>query len=344
MPTDLQSLSAKAAKEIDLVPRENVAKWLTYLRTQMPTIAFKASTQEQNTNIVSCFYTSHFCHSPCLWSRFTSSNLNNSSSAKCIGADLVMKLLGNYCRNKDIKTSIRVGIVGFPNVGKSSVINSLKRRRACNVGAMPGITKEIQEIELDKHIRLIDSPGVVALRNAIRVDSLMDPVAPVYAILRRCSKETVLNDWNTGRLRYYTHPPEDTSSVAPEAGVSAEIVSQFSKEFDIDTLDEDLKQLVEGLPMEMDATFVPYNSSNEEEDEKEGEMDVDNNSVVVTSGKTKKVDRDRESTEAVSLPMIDGNAQLNRVIKKALKKNKRAQRKLEKRTTKLTDAMDITTL
>ncbi|VDM75405.1 unnamed protein product, partial [Strongylus vulgaris] len=241
--------------KIDLVPRENVAKWLAYLRTQMPTIAFKASTQEQNTNI----------------SRFTSSNLNNSSSAKCIGADLVMKLLGNYCRNKDIKTSIRVGIVGFPNVGKSSVINSLKRRRACNVGAMPGITKEIQEIELDKHIRLIDSPGVV------------------------------LNDWNTGRLRYYTHPPEDTSSVAPESGVSAEIVSQFSKEFDIDTLDEDLKQLVEA--------------------------------VVVTSGKTKKGDRDRGSTEAVSLPsslVIDGNVQLNRVIKKALKKNKRAQRKLGK--------------
>ncbi|KAK6044808.1 hypothetical protein COOONC_17687, partial [Cooperia oncophora] len=37
--------------KIDLVPRENVTKWLTYLRAQMPTIAFKASTQEQNTNI-----------------------------------------------------------------------------------------------------------------------------------------------------------------------------------------------------------------------------------------------------------------------------------------------------
>ncbi|KAK6037239.1 hypothetical protein COOONC_25256, partial [Cooperia oncophora] len=159
----------------------------------MPTIAFKASTQEQNTNIVRF-----------LFSRFSSSNLNNSSSSRCIGADLVMKLLGNYCRNKDIKTSIRVGVVGFPNVGKSSVINSLKRKRACNVGALPGITKEIQEIELDKHIRLIDSPGVVllsakdldpvevALRNAIRVDNLMDPIAPVIAILRRCSKETLM--------------------------------------------------------------------------------------------------------------------------------------------------------
>ncbi|KHJ98807.1 hypothetical protein OESDEN_01213 [Oesophagostomum dentatum] len=333
-------------------------------------------------------------------SRFNSSNLNNSSSSKCIGADLVMKLLGNYCRNKDIKTSIRVGIVGFPNVGKSSVINSLKRRRACNVGAMPGITKEIQEIELDKHIRLIDSPGVVllsasnldpvevALRNAIRVDSLLDPVAPVYAILRRCSKEMlmlhysisefnstdqflalvarklgrlkkgarpdtnaaakhVLNEWNNGRLRYYTQPPEDSQSSVPETGVSAEIVNQFSKEFDIDALDSDLKQIVEGLPMDTDTTFVPYNSSNEEEDDKEGGMDVDGNSVVVSSGKAKKVDHDSGDKSTSSLPtslVIDGNVQLNRVIKKAIKKSKRAARKHEQRTNKLTDAMDTTSL
>ncbi|KAK6733908.1 hypothetical protein RB195_017585 [Necator americanus] len=371
--------------KIDLVPRENVVKWLAYLRTQLPTVAFKASTQEQNTNI----------------SRFNSSNLNNSSSSKCIGADIIMKLLGNYCRNKDIKTSIRVGVVGFPNVGKSSVINSLKRRRACNVGAMPGITKEIQEIELDKHIRLIDSPGVVllsandldpvevALKNAVRVDSLIDPVAPVYAILRRCSKETlmlhysipefnstdqflallarklgrlkkgarpdmnaaakhVLNDWNSGRLRYYTQPPEDLSTSTKETCVSAEIVSQFSKEFDIEAIDEDLKQLVEGLPMETDGTFVPYNSSNEDEDDKEGGMDVDGSAaVVVSSGRTKKLDRDHEDDNSIPLPtslVIDGNVQLNRVMKKAIKKKKRAARKQEQRADKLADAMDTTAL
>ena len=33
-------------------------------------------------------------------------------SSQCLGADMLMKLLGNYCRNKDIKTSITVGIVG----------------------------------------------------------------------------------------------------------------------------------------------------------------------------------------------------------------------------------------
>ena len=92
---------------------------------------------------------------------------------------------------------------GYPNVGKSSVINSLKRRRACQTGATPGVTRKTQEVELDKHIRLIDSPGVVlasreqfdpvevALKNALRVESLSDPISPVVAILRRCSVDTV---------------------------------------------------------------------------------------------------------------------------------------------------------
>lgn len=38
--------------KIDLVPKENVKKWIMYLRQQSPTIAFKASTQEQNCNLV----------------------------------------------------------------------------------------------------------------------------------------------------------------------------------------------------------------------------------------------------------------------------------------------------
>ncbi|KJH51328.1 hypothetical protein DICVIV_02531 [Dictyocaulus viviparus] len=373
--------------QIDLVPKENVAKWLKYLRTQLPTIAFKASIQEQNTKI----------------GRFLNSNLNNSSSSKCIGADIVMKLLGNYCRNKEIRTSIRVGVVGFPNVGKSSVINSLKRKRACSVGAAPGVTKEIQEVELDKHIRLIDSPGVVlvdskdldpvevALKNVVSVDSLVDYIAPISAILRRCSKQMlmlhyiipefnsteqflalvarklgrlkkgarpdinaaakhVLKQWNNGKLRYYTHPPEDASSKpGSETTISAEIVSQFSKEFDIDAIEEDMRQLVEGLPMDNDATFVPYNSSNEDENENTEEMDVDQSSLTVTvdSGRTKKSNDGVCDIEKPALPTsleIDGNVQINSVIKKALKKKKRAARKQNKRAEKLAEAMDTASI
>ena len=37
-----------------------------------------------------------------------------------------------------------MGIVGYPNVGKSSLINSLKRARTCTTGATPGVTKSLQ--------------------------------------------------------------------------------------------------------------------------------------------------------------------------------------------------------
>ncbi|CAB3403998.1 unnamed protein product [Caenorhabditis bovis] len=361
--------------KIDLVPRENVQKWLEYLRGSFPTIAFKASTQEQKSNI----------------GRFNSAILNNTETAKCVGADMVMKILGNYCRNKDIKTSIRVGVVGFPNVGKSSVINSLKRKRACNVGAMPGITKELQEVELDKNIRLIDSPGVVllsqkdldpvevALKNAIRVDNLLDPVAPVHAILRRCSKETlmmhynlpefssvdqflsilarrmgklkrgarpdmnaaakrVLNDWNTGKLRYYTHPPEKGS--VKDEPLPAEIVQQFSAEFDIDTIAAEQKELVEGLPMESDLSIALHNSDHDEENEEDEEMEVDEKKQTVESGRKKKVSVPEDNT--VELPdslEIDGNVQLNKLIKNAVKKQKKKSKKTAQRADKLSDAL-----
>ena len=43
-------------------------------------------------------------------------------------------------------------MVGLPNVGKSSIINSLKRSRSCGVGATPGVTKTIQEVQLDSKV------------------------------------------------------------------------------------------------------------------------------------------------------------------------------------------------
>ena len=92
-------------------------------------------------------------------------------------------------------------LTGFPNTGKSSIINSLKRSKSCNVGATPGVTKSMQEIQLDKHIKLLDSPGIVMasgssdahviLRNAVKVETLEDPVKPVEAILKRCNKQQV---------------------------------------------------------------------------------------------------------------------------------------------------------
>ncbi|NXS58309.1 GNL3 protein, partial [Brachypteracias leptosomus] len=84
---------------------------------------------------------------------------------------------------------------GYPNGGKSSLINSLKRSRACGVGATPGA------VQLDKHIQLLDCPGVVLesgtpplaapLRGALAPERLRDPLTPAAAILRCCPPEQV---------------------------------------------------------------------------------------------------------------------------------------------------------
>lgn len=87
-----------------------------------------------------------------------------------------------------------VGVVGYPNVGKSSLINTLRRAKVCAVAAQPGHTKELQTIQLERGLKVIDSPGVVfddddfddgkgqsrsnvLLRNVVKVDDIEDPIA-----------------------------------------------------------------------------------------------------------------------------------------------------------------------
>ncbi|KAG1390760.1 hypothetical protein G6F60_012858 [Rhizopus arrhizus] len=168
--------------KIDLIPKENADQWLKYLRNEYPAIAFKASTQHQREKLKQSNVSTNAA----------SESLLNTS--ECLGADDLIKLLKNYCRNLNLKTSITVGIIGYPNVGKSSVINSLKRSRVCGVGATPGFTKVAQQITLDKNIKLLDCPGIVfaqqgqgdqneaeiTLRNCVKVELLEDPVTPEF--------------------------------------------------------------------------------------------------------------------------------------------------------------------
>jgi nuclear GTP-binding protein len=125
--------------------------------------------------------------------------------SECLGADTLLQLLKNYARGSSgLKQSITVGVVGFPNVGKSSLINSLKRTRVAQVGNAPGVTKGVQEVHLDKQVTLLDSPGVVfsdagvdgaaaaALRNCVKVEQLEDPVLPVAEIVKRCPAKQLM--------------------------------------------------------------------------------------------------------------------------------------------------------
>ena len=56
---------------------------------------------------------------------------------------------------------LRVLIMGVPNVGKSTIINALKNKRIAKVGNEPAVTKIQQRIELNDHIILTDTPGMM---------------------------------------------------------------------------------------------------------------------------------------------------------------------------------------
>lgn len=152
-----------------------------------------------------------------------------TSQSLAVGAENLLNVLKNYARVKghgSAKQLITVGVVGFPNVGKSSVINSMKRSKAAVVGNMPGVTKKMQEISLDKNIVLIDSPGVVLstndqsdsliLRQAIKVEELTDPVRPVEALLNRIENEQLLKFYRIGQ---FTTAEQFLAQVAKKKGL-----------------------------------------------------------------------------------------------------------------------------
>ncbi|KAJ9121589.1 hypothetical protein QFC22_002208 [Naganishia vaughanmartiniae] len=181
--------------KIDLVPRSNLEAWLKHLRLSFPVLPFKSSTQSQRSNLSQA-------HVP------TASGTGDASipsTAASMGAPSLLRLLKQYALSRPHQT-LTVGIIGYPNVGKSSLINSLKRSRACAVAAQPGKTRIIQEVMLDKGVKVLDCPGVVLedfgahqegeeerrrrlgevmLRNCIKVEEIEDPIAPVEAILSR---------------------------------------------------------------------------------------------------------------------------------------------------------------
>lgn len=58
--------------------------------------------------------------------------------------------------------SIRIMVVGIPNVGKSALINRLSGSKRAKVEDRPGVTRSKQWIKLDKDFELLDTPGVLA--------------------------------------------------------------------------------------------------------------------------------------------------------------------------------------
>eukprot|EP01089_Gocevia_fonbrunei_P015283 TRINITY_DN4427_c0_g1_i1.p1 TRINITY_DN4427_c0_g1~~TRINITY_DN4427_c0_g1_i1.p1 ORF type:complete len:434 (+),score=117.59 TRINITY_DN4427_c0_g1_i1:38-1303(+) len=363
-----------------MVPVENSQAWLKTLRNEYPTIAFKSSTQKQKRNIGQ--------------SRFNATKAGSDllQTSECLGADNLVQLLKNYTRNLNIKTSISVGVIGYPNVGKSSLINSLKRSKAANVGSTPGLTRSLQEINIDKHVKLIDCPGIVfstdasdsdlILRNCVKIEQMPDPISPIETILKRCAASklmslyripayvnsteflshiarkfgklgkggvpnyemaaiVVLRDWTSGKIPYYTEPP-----VSTKIHVSAEIVQEWGKVFNLDEIVKTEQSLMRELPKHMladESEFVSIGVGKLSNDDdmvagvEEEDDDDDDEEVEYGLGGLEDNLRDEDKKyeendkKIVKRKRTDGevNPQTNQEMRKKQNKERKKRRKVE---------------
>ncbi len=77
-------------------------------------------------------------------------------------SEIVRKNLNEKRKNKGLKPrNLRALIIGIPNVGKSTLINRLVGKKVAGVGNIPGFTKSLSWIRVNKNIDLLDSPGIL---------------------------------------------------------------------------------------------------------------------------------------------------------------------------------------
>lgn len=149
----------------DLVPTWATKRWVAVLSQDYPTLAFHAS-------------------------------LTNP-----FGKGAFIQLLRQFGKLHTDKKQISVGFIGYPNVGKSSVINTLRSKKVCNVAPIAGETKVWQYITLMRRIFLIDCPGVVypsedsetdiVLKGVVQVEKIKTPEDHVGAVLERAKPEYI---------------------------------------------------------------------------------------------------------------------------------------------------------
>uniref|UniRef100_A0A7N8Y8B5 Nucleolar GTP-binding protein 2 n=1 Tax=Mastacembelus armatus TaxID=205130 RepID=A0A7N8Y8B5_9TELE len=160
----------------DLIPAWVTKRWVAVLSQEYPTLAFHAS-------------------------------LTNS-----FGKGSLIQLLRQFGKLHTDKKQISVGFIGYPNVGKSSVINTLRSKKVCNVAPLAGETKVWQYITLMRRIFLIDCPGVVypsedsesdiVLKGVVQVEKIRNPEEHIGAVLERAKPEYIqktyrIPTWNS---------------------------------------------------------------------------------------------------------------------------------------------------
>ncbi|KAK3394764.1 P-loop containing nucleoside triphosphate hydrolase protein [Podospora didyma] len=198
--------------KVDLIPPPVLRSWLAHLRRFFPTLPLRASNPAPNAHT------------------FNHRDITVQSTSATL-----FRSLKSFAASRGLKRSIAVGVIGYPNVGKSSVINALLSRlsgsrsqhNACPAGAEAGVTTSIRAVKIDSKLTLLDSPGIVfpstnsvipgfvpkntteahahlVLLNAVPPKQIDDPVPAVNLLLKRLSLSPDLME---RMMKVYDLPP-----------------------------------------------------------------------------------------------------------------------------------------
>lgn len=179
----------------DLVPTWVTKKWVKTLSKEFPTLAFHASVTNP------------------------------------FGKGALIQLLRQFGGLLKDRKHVSIGLVGYPNVGKSSVINALKHKKVCKAAPVPGETKVWQFVSLTKRLFLIDCPGIVpptqtdwaadcakVLKGVVRAERIDQPSNYVDEVLERVKKEYLLQRYRLPETTVWTDTEDFLTQLAKKLG------------------------------------------------------------------------------------------------------------------------------
>ncbi|KAK9367270.1 P-loop containing nucleoside triphosphate hydrolase protein [Lipomyces kononenkoae] len=120
---------------------------------------------------------------------------------------------------------VYIGLVGYPNVGKSSTINALIGAKKVSVSATPGKTKHFQTIHLSDKVILCDCPGLVfpnfastkadlVCNGVLPIDQLREYTGPAALVAQRIPKEYIEKVYG---IKIHARPEIDGGTGIPTA-------------------------------------------------------------------------------------------------------------------------------
>ena len=134
-----------------------------------------------------------------------------------------------YAAKGQVGRAMRVMVLGIPNVGKSTFINKVARRKAAAAGDRPGVTRGKQWITVDQGLELLDTPGILWPRfDSQEVGELLAITGAIKAEV--LDRETLAANFMLRLARYYPDAVEQRYKFRPDPACNGfELLEQAAK-------------------------------------------------------------------------------------------------------------------